>query len=371
MKKTTRILTSLAAVSALALAACGGDGGSTGAEGESVTLHMATMVQPQTPNAPVQNWFLDELESRSEGRIKIDRTEPETICPAPEIAECVKDGRADIGISISDYTPQLFPMMTLVSVPFMVDNSQALMQSLAKVNDENESAKAAWDKAGLKLIGAWGPGKLILGTNQRVQDIEDIKGMKFRVTGPFLQQAFESAGANVVALPAAETYEAVERGIADAVAWTMDGPVDYKLMEQLSTWTDPGVGHYTTFAIWMNQAKYDSMPADLQKIVDDVRADLNAGEGMKAFQTKTVEQCDALQAFPKTESFTAWDEAATAEWRDSVQAEMLAKWEEQAKRDGLSDPASFLADYQAAIEAAGAEDLLEDPVAACIAQMNG
>ncbi len=371
-KTTIRSLTALAAVASLGLAACsGGDAKGGASSGDTVTLHMATMVQPKVPSAPVQNWFLDELEKRSDGRIKIDRSEPETICPAPEIAECVRDGRADIGITIADYTPQLFPTLSLVSVPFMVDNSQALMQTLAKVNDENAAAKAKWDEIGLKMVAAWGPGKLILGTKEPVHGLDDIQNVKYRVTGPFLQAAFKEAGANVVALPAAETYEAVERGLADAVAWTLDGPVDYKLMEQLSVWTDPGVGHYTTFVIMLNKDAYEKLPEDLRKIVDEVRDELNGGEGMKAFATRTTEQCDAIKEFPKTESFTAWDEAETTKWRDQVQEGLLQKWADQAKTDGLTDTEGYLADYKAALEAAGAEDLLEDPVAACIAKFNG
>ena len=371
INKKMRGLVAVAGISALALTACGGGNGNGSeggnAAGETVTLNAATMVQPKTPNAPVENWFYDQLEERSEGRIKVERTEPESICPAQEIAECIRDGRADVGTSIADYSPQLFPSLTVVSIPFMVDNSQVLMETLAKINAENESAKAKWDEVGLKLIGAWGPGKLIIGTNEKIDTVEDLKGVRFRVTGGFLQRAFESAGANVVALTAGETYEGIERGIADAVAWTMDGPVDYKMMEQLSIWADPGVGHYTTFATWMNQDVYDGMPDDLKKIVDEVTADLNGGEGMKAFNGVTTPQCDAMLEFPNVDSFTKWDDAEAAKWKDAAQADLIKQWVADAEANGLANAQAYFDEYQAALtEAAGADDLVEDPVAACI-----
>ncbi len=385
MRKNIRYtVTAVLAAAALTLSACGGGGGetngggSTGAEGggntsdgggsgETITINTATMVQPNTPNAPVVTWFFDQLEERSDGRIEIDRTEPESICKAPEIAECVRDGRVDLGISISDYSAQVFPSMTVATIPFMVENSQALMQSLYKVNMENESARAQWENAGIELIGGWGPGKLILGTNEPVDNVADIAGVRFRVTGAMLQRAFEEAGANVIALPAAETYEGIERGIADAVAWTMDGPVDYKLMEQLSTWTDPGVGHYTTFAIWMNKDFYDSIPDDLRAIVDEVRDELNGGAGMEAFNAVTETQCTSLIEFPNTEAFTAWDEADTAAWKDAVQSDLIEEWITQAEADGLADARGYLADYQAALDEASAQpDIVEDAVSACI-----
>ena len=115
MKRTSsRALAAAAAATAMFLAACGGgsgdggDGGDAGS-GETITLNLATMVQETTPHFPVISWFFDELEARSDGRIIVERTAPESVCKAPEIAECVRDGRADIGVTIPDYTPQLFP----------------------------------------------------------------------------------------------------------------------------------------------------------------------------------------------------------------------------------------------------------------------
>lgn len=365
-----RSLVALAAAGLLLLTACSGDGASTeggAAEGESVTINAATMVQPNTPNAPVAEWFFSEIEKRSDGRIVVDRTAPESICKAPEIAECVRDGRADVGVSISDYSAQLFPSMSVATIPFMADNAQALMQALHTVNTENEAAVAQWDNAGIELIGAWSPGKAIIGSNEKIENVSDLSGVKFRVTGAALSQAFDKAGANVVALPAAETYEGVERGIADAVSWTMDGPVDYKMMEQLNTWADPGVGHYTTFAIWMNKGFYDSMPADLRDIVDEVRTELNNGAGMEQFNTVTDEQCTTFIEFPNTKDFFAWEQSASDEWKDKVQDDLIEEWVTQAEADGLADAREYLDDYRAALEAAAAQpDIVTDPIPNCI-----
>lgn len=379
MKRSKYSALAALAGAALVLSACGGggivdDGGADAGDsgdavtsGESVTLDMVTMVQPKTPNAPVQNWFLDEIEARSDGRITVNRTEPDSICKPAEIAECVRDGRADIGISISDYTPQLFPTMSIATIPFMAENSQAFMQAIAKANADNEDAQAAWDRSGVHLVAAWSPGAAIVGANEEVSDASDLENMRFRVTGAYLQQAFEAAGANVVALTASETYEGVERGIADAVSWTMDGPVDYKLMEQLKNWAVPGTGVYTTFAMWMNQETYDALPDDLKAVVDEVQMELINGEGMGAFNGATEAQCDAMLEFEGVESFTAWDESATSEWKDLVQEDLIQKWVAQASSDGLENPEGFLESYRSAYDEAASEpDIVEDPVMACV-----
>ncbi|NLA65433.1 MAG: TRAP transporter substrate-binding protein DctP [Leucobacter sp.] len=371
MSKSIRLkpVLALAAVGVLALTACSSgssDGGSASGE-ESVTINSVTMVQPNVPTAPLVEWFYSQLEERSDGRITVDRTEPESICKAPEIAECVRDGRADLGVSISDYSASLFPSMSVAGIPFMADNPQALMSALYEVNTNNNSAVAQWESLGIEYIAAWSPGTTIIGTNSQVTDIKGLNGLQIRAIGSALPQALDMVGASVVSMPAAETYENIERGVADAVSWSMDGPVDYKLMEQLSDWVDPGVGAYTTFTMWMNKDFYDSLPEDLRAIVDEVRDELNAGVGMEQFSTVTDSQCDVMLDFPNIKSLTAWDESATDEWKNLVQDDLIAAYIAQAEADGLADAQGYFDDYVAALNAAASDstDIL-DPVAACV-----
>ncbi len=360
----------ISAAGLLALTACsGGSGGASGgssAEGESITINSMTMVLPNTPTAPAVEWFFNELEERSDGRITVDRTEPESICKAPEIAQCVIDGRADMGVSISDYSASLFPSVAVAGIPFMVDSPQALMSALYEVNQNNESAVAQWENNGIEFMGAWSPGTTIMGSKGAIDGVDDLKALKLRAIGSSLPSAFDMVGANVVSMPAAESYENIERGVADAVAWTIDGAVDYKLMEQLDTWTDPGVGAYTTFALWMNKSFYDGMPDDLRTIVDEVRDEFNAGKAMEEFNKVTEQQCSTLIDFPNTANLTAWSESATDEWKDLVQEQLITDYIAQSETDGLTDAQSYFDDYVAALDAAAASAEAQNPFAACI-----
>lgn len=363
----------VAAAAALFLSACGGgDGGNGGdgggdAAGETVTLNLATMVQESTPHFPMITWFFDELESRSDGRIVVERTAPESVCKAPEIAECVRDGRADIGVTIPDYTPQLFPTLSVVSLPFAADNASAIMEALYKMNTENADAQALWDENGLHFIGAWPVGRLIIGTAEEVDNIDDISGMRMRAIGPYYQQAIEVAGANVIAMPAAETYEGIRSGVADGVAWSFDGPVDYKLMELLPYWTDPGTGHYTVFSMWMNADVWNGMPEDLQQIFTEVTEEYNSGKGIEHFNEGAAHQCDSLLTFEGTERFDRWDEAATAEWADLLGTTMNDQWVTQSTTDNLGNAQQYLDEYLALIDELSANpDIVDDPVIACV-----
>lgn len=342
-------LAAVAGSAALLLAACGG-GSNGGADGDSMELVVATMAEVGTVGAVVQDWFVAEVESRSDGRLTFDVTAPNSLCPANEISVCTQDGRADVGVSIPDYTPQIFPQITVVSVPFVAADQQALMQALYDVNHEHEGAMQLWDSNNLTMIAHWSAGRLTMASDEPVGSIEDMRGLRWRVSGPYLQRAVEAAGGSNVALAAPETYEGIERGVADAASFALDGMVAYQLVELLPHYSDPGTGHYNTFGMWFNDDVYEDLPDDLREIVDEVTAELNGGEGTAAFREVAEEQCTMVMEHDNVESFTAWSEEATQEWQDLVGEELLTTWVNDAEGNGLEDAQGYLDAYMALLE---------------------
>lgn len=370
--KKWKVPAALGAASLL-LAACGGNGGTTNGEGtatndeEPIELVVATITEPGVPSAAVMHWFLDEVTERSEGRLKFDVPPANAVCPGAEIAPCTEDGRADVGVTIPDYTPQMFPQITVVSVPFVAADQQAQMQALYTVNHEHPGAMKLWEDNNLVMIAHWSAGRLTLGSPEPVNSIADMQNTRWRVSGPYLQRAVEAIGGSNIAVPAPETYEAIERGVADAVGFAVDGAVDYKLMELLPYWTDPGTGHYNTFGMWFNKDVYDGLPDDLRAIVDEVTTELNGGKGIEAFAKVAATQCDALEAEPNVKDFTQWDASATEEWQSKVGDSLLEQWVQDAEKNGLEDAQGYLDTYRNLIDNYDGP-AVPDPIDECVAQ---
>lgn len=348
---------------AMLLAACGGGG--DGAEGDTTELVVATMAEEGTVGAVVQDWFVSEVEERSEGRLTFDVTAPNSLCPANEISVCTQDGRADVGVSIPDYTPQMFPQITVVSVPFVAADQQALMQALYDVNHEHEGAMELWDSNNLVMIAHWSAGRLTMASEEPVESIADMQGLRWRVSGPYLQRAVEAAGGSNVALSAPETYEGIERGVADAATFALDGMVAYQLVELLPYYTDPGTGHYNTFGMWFNADVYEGLPDDLRAIVDEVTTDVNGGAGTDAFREVAEGQCTDVMENDNVENFTAWSEEATQEWQDLVGDELLTTWVTDAEGNGLNDAQGYLDSYMSMLEELDDPDAT-DPTLECV-----
>jgi len=355
-RRAVAVLGGAAALSLLATGCQGvvqndaGGGGGDGAAAPEVTLTLVTSAIQGTPNAAVQDAFLDLVEERSEGRIAFERTEAYSLCNAQEIADCVRDGRADIGVTIPDYTPQYFPSTSVVSIPFIGTNWQAIMQSLYELHVDNDDARAVMDRNGLHHLATWPVGRVLIGSPEPVEGPEDLDGLSLRVSGPLAQQLFEGAGVNIVALPANEAYEGVERGVADGVAAGMDFPVNYKLMELLPYWTDPGLGEYSSFGMWLSKEAYEGLPDDLKTVVDDAAEELSSGLGNQAYGETAADQCPQMLEAETVEDLTQWDPAVTEQWREQTGDAMLDGWVELASSQGLEDAQGVLDDYLAGLD---------------------
>ncbi|WP_146341159.1 TRAP transporter substrate-binding protein DctP [Nesterenkonia sp. NBAIMH1] len=343
----------------LGLAACGGEGD---AEAESVQLNVASWATPDSVSEEMGNWWYEEIEERSEGRLTFNIDAAGSLCSAAEIAECVRDGRADVGQTVTDYSPQLFPQASITSIPFLSLNGEAITRVIYELSTEHEGSQQLWEENGLHPIAHVSPGRLLLGGQEELSSIEDLEGLRLRMAGQYAEQAVDAAGASSVSLTAPETYEALERGVADASGSPLDGTIAFQLKDVLSDWSDPGIGAYTTIGMWMNHDVYTDLPEDLREVVDEVTEEFNREQASAIFNEVTLEQCDML--LDTIGDLRQWDEADTQTWSDELGDSLEERWVEDAEGNGLSNADEYLSAYKDKLDSYEGE-VSEDPTAAC------
>ncbi|MGD9211748.1 MAG: hypothetical protein PVI90_13265 [Desulfobacteraceae bacterium] len=109
--------------------------------------------------------------------------------------------------------------------------------------------------------------------------------MKIRTASPYVTEALKIFGAIPVEMPINEMYTALEGG--DGMVIPFEGLVVFKLDElvKYSTITD----FYTVaLATVMNKEKYDSLPDDIKKIIDE-----NSGAVMSCWCGKHFDKSEA------------------------------------------------------------------------------
>ncbi|MBN1375200.1 MAG: TRAP transporter substrate-binding protein [Dehalococcoidia bacterium] len=222
---------------------------------------------PTHLNAVLAQQYCDEINARTNGKVKITVFSGGTLTPAPQVYDGVVNGLSDMGMSVLAYTMGRFPACEMIDLPHGYANG---FVATKVANDfYNEFKPAEFDQVHVLYFHAHGP-SVILSTKKPVKQIEDLKGMVIRSTGVGAK-IIEALGGKGYGAAQGEAYELMSKG-------TIDG--SYTPRETLKGWKQAEVIKYVTecvdvgstadMFVVINKSKWDSLPADLQKIFTDV-----------------------------------------------------------------------------------------------------
>jgi TRAP-type C4-dicarboxylate transport system substrate-binding protein len=113
-------------------------------------------------------------------------------------------------------------------------------------------------------------GPAFVNTRTPVSKLEELKGMKIRGTGT-TAKVIAALGATPVAMPMGDTYDAISRGVAEGVVCPIEALKGWKLGEVIKSTTQAyGASYDMLFFVAMNKAKWNSLPPDVQKIIEQI-----------------------------------------------------------------------------------------------------
>jgi len=125
-------------------------------------------------------------------------------------------------------------------------------------------------KNNVKVLSFSGCTPLIFGVRKPWKTLEDFKGKKIR-TFPGLEGPLASIGATPVTIAWGEIYTSLERGVVEAYTGTMwDLAGIGKFHEQAPYILDLGVGVYAMAGTHINKDKWNKLPEDVRKIMEEV-----------------------------------------------------------------------------------------------------
>ncbi|WP_345217970.1 hypothetical protein [Georgenia halophila] len=356
---------------ATALVGCSGvvdQGGGGGGEGDEQTweITQVTVTDKNSVMHPWEEWYLNEVEKRTDGQITFVRTEPNELCGILDAGECLFDGRAQFLTQVPNYQPSAFASMSMPEIVFGSDNLAAVSSAVYDVNKENPDALAYLEEQGLHHVSTLPVGRIVVGTNQPADSIEDLRGEAVRTSGVIVTHDFEAIGASIVNVGAQEAYQAVQSGLATSLAGAMDFPVVFKIGELLPHWSDPGLGNYSEFSMFWDLETWNEFPEDLKTTLTEIEEELNAGIGADLLYDAAFAQCEMLADMENVESFTKWPEESTQEWYDRVGETNDETWIGLATDYGLNNAGGVLEDFRSAVEQYEEEYDYSDAVLDCI-----
>ncbi|QDC11381.1 TRAP transporter substrate-binding protein [Oceanicola sp. D3] len=325
--------TILGAMGGVALAAFG----ATSALAQEVTLRMHQFLPPQAnvPKLVLDKWAADVME-QSDGRIKVEHYPSMQLGgKPPELMDQAIDGSADIVWTVVGYTPGRYPRTEVFELPFMVTTAKAASRAYWEMFEDHMRDTEFKD---LHILGTWVHGPGLFHTKDPIEVPADLDGMKIRGGSRTVNILLEKLGATPVGLPVPAVSEALSKGVIDGTTIPWEVTASLKVAELVENHTEfKDVSLYTlTFVLAMNKDKYESLPDDLKKVIDD-----NSGLEFSMFAGDTMEASDAPSrkiAEDLGNNIITLDEEATAEWRELAEP-IYEEWVKDMEAKGIDGQA--------------------------------
>jgi len=188
----------------------------------------------------------------------------------PQLIQQAMDGVADIVWTLPGYTAGRFPVMEVFELPFMSSSAEATSQAAWEYYTQYGHKEFPGIKALAVNVHDNG---YVHTTNKQVKTMADFNGLKMRAPTRQTNKMLGALGATPVAMPLPALADALSKGVVDGylLPWEVIPSIKAHELTKYESETDPkSRALYTAvFTLAMNQAKYDSLPPDLKKIIDD------------------------------------------------------------------------------------------------------
>ena len=276
----------------------------------------------------VQNlqWFAEEVDKATAGKLKITLHPGASLFKANEIKRAVQSGQTQIGEFILSGAANENGLFGVDSIPF-------LATTYPEAKKLDEASRPALDKLlasqGMKLLYTvpW-PGQSLY-SKKPVASLADMKGTKMRAYNPATTRIAELIGAQPVTIQLAELPQALATGGVDNFLTSSASGVDSKLHEQVKFFYDVNAW-LPRNAVVINIKAFDALDKATQAALLKVGA-AAADRGWKISDQKDDEYLKELAAKGMTVDRSSVKLKAELK---AIGERMTAEWLKQTGPDG-------------------------------------
>jgi TRAP-type C4-dicarboxylate transport system substrate-binding protein len=207
------------------------------------------------------NW----VEEKTQGRVKFEYYPAQTLAPAGKIVDATAAGICEIGWAVEGYHPGRFPRTEVVDLAPCI--LKAAVASKAYSNFYKKYLVEEWERQ-IKVLAFYVQPPMFFHTKTPIRRLSDLKGKRIR-SYYGVRALFDSIGATLVSMPLSQAYEAVQKGIADGLICPSSQASSLRMYEvaPYHTLLYPAA---SSFAWIMNEKTYNSLPADIKQVFDQL-----------------------------------------------------------------------------------------------------
>jgi TRAP-type transport system periplasmic protein len=238
----------------------------TFAQTKPISITFSTIFPPTHKMGVLTGEWGKEIEKKTNGRVTVRVHYGATLMGIDKFYDGVVNGIADAAAFAPSSNPGKFPLSEVFDLPLGYKSSRQATRLFSEYLDKFKPKE--FDQ--VKILNAFTNSPLVLHSNRPVVKLEDLKGLKARSTGT-TAKVFAALGGTPVSLPMPETYDSLARGVIDSVVSTIEALQGFKIAE-VTKFTTSGthMNFILTQMYIMNKEKWESLPKDIQGIVEAV-----------------------------------------------------------------------------------------------------
>ena len=187
----------------------------------------------------------------------------------PQLYDQVKDGVVDVIWTVVGYSAGRFPLVEVFELPFFMNNAESASKALwdyVQLYDADEFKDV--HPIAFHLHG----GGVFHMIKKPIVHRADLRGTKVRAPTRQTTKMLAALGATPVGMPVTQVPEALSKGVIDGTILPYEVMPALKVDELTKYHSGPDASqpmiYNSVFIIAMNNAKYDSLPPDLKKVID-------------------------------------------------------------------------------------------------------
>lgn len=245
------------------------------AQEKQISLTFSNFLFAEAQNSVLAERWCREVEKRTDNKVKISIVHGGKLIPGPKIYDGVVNGDIDVGMSVFAYSKGKFPLTEVIDLP-IGHTSGYVSTKLINAFYQKFRPKEL-DNVQIMYITAHGPGVIM--TKKQVSKLEDLKEMKVRATGTS-GKIVSALGATPVVTTMGEAYGALSKGIVEGVMSPIEGLEQWKFQEVVNYVVEsPSAAYTSAFFVVMNKAKWNALPADVQKTIQEINKEWTEKQG--------------------------------------------------------------------------------------------
>lgn len=280
---------------------------------------------PTFPCVQMERWK-KEVEKRTNGQVVINTYPGGTLLGAKNMMDGVIAGQADIGNLCMAYQPGRFTVTNATSLPLDIPNAKT--GSLVLWDVYKKYKPKAFSKVKVLTVFTTAPTNIM--SKVPVKTLKDIQGLDLRASGG-AAQILGAWGANPVGMPMPATVEALQKGVVKGLFSSLESMKDFKFAESCKYVTLTNTVIYP-FAVVMNMERWNSLPRDVQKVMEDLLVE--QAEWTGNYMDEHVKNAVDWSRDTQKVTFIALSKKEKKKWDKKLQF-LTDKWIKEAGEKGF------------------------------------